>query len=243
MKRFLLVGASLLAASQLSYAADNIDIAGLIGQTNAQEQFKSLSKDLGAALSYKAVAPAEPLGMIGFDIGIEVTATKLENAKKWSDAVSSGDALDYLYVPKLHAHKGLPFGIDVGLVYSSVPTTNIKLIGGELRYAIISGNIAVPAVAVRGTYTKLSGVDNLSFNTKGLELSVSKGLTLLTPYAGVGYIWTDSDPSISGLKKETIRQGKFYIGANLNLALINLAVEGDQTGSDKSISAKLGLRF
>jgi hypothetical protein len=241
MKRILFAGITLLAAVQTSYAASDLDQIDEL----AQDQFKSLSKDLGSALSYKAIAPAEPLGILGFDVGVEVTVTELSSADKWAAAVG-GDAIDYLPVPKVHAHKGLPFGFDVGLMYTSVPTTNIKLLGGEVRYAIISGNVAIPAVAVRGTFTKLSGVDQLDFTTKGLELSVSKGLTLLTPYAGIGYIWSDSTPHVGStvnLEKESISQAKLYVGANLNLGLLNFAGEVDQTGDNKSYSVKVGWRF
>src|SRR5438034_2379749 len=52
--------------------------------------------------------------------------------------------------------------------------TNIKLYGGELRYAIVPGGAAMPAIGVRGSYTKLTGVAQLDFDTKGLDLSISK---------------------------------------------------------------------
>src|SRR5205809_689848 len=78
---------------------------------------------------------------------------------------------------------------------AAVPSTNIKLYGGELRYAIGPGGIAMPAIGVRGSYTKLTGVDQLDFDTKGVDLSISKGFTIFTPYAGVGKVWVASTPS------------------------------------------------
>ncbi len=242
MKRFATcVATAALLSAPLAHAANNdINLTGV-----AQAAFKAFSEDMSSALSYKAVIPAEPLGITGFDIGLEVTSTKMSNADDWQSAVAGGDSIDTLYVPKLHAHKGLPFDIDVGVLYTSIPSTNIKLVGGELRYAFISGNVAIPAVAVRGTYTKLSGIDNLDFGTKGLELSVSKGFAILTPYAGVGRVWTTSDPSASLplLTKVEVEQTKYYVGANINFGLMNLALEGDKTGDSSSYAFKLGLRF
>ncbi len=254
MKRIYFYGAAatlLLSAPFAHAASKDIDLSGITNQSLAQAQntFRLLSEDLGSALSYKAVAPAEPLGLTGFDVGLEVSATKMSNADQWKNA-SGGKAIDTLPVPKLHVHKGLPFDIDVGVVYAMAPTTNIKLIGGELRYAIIAGDIALPAVAIRGTMTKLSGVDNLTFDTKGLELTVSKGFAMLTPYASVGQVWTTSDPSACltaaptvCLKKEDFQQTKMEVGANLNLGLMNLALEGDKTGDSTTYSLKLGVRF
>jgi hypothetical protein len=90
----------------------------------------------------------------------------------------------------------------------------------------------------------MSGVDQLSFTTKGVELSISKGFAMLTPYAGVGEVWVDSDPdATTGLNKESFQQTKFYGGLNINLALINLALEYDNTGNINSYSAKFGWRF
>ena len=208
----------------------------------SQSEFKLLSEDLGAALSYKAVIPAEPLGVTGFDLGLEVTSTEVNNSAVWGKA--TGSPRNSLPVPKLHVHKGLPFNIDVGAFYASVPTTNIKLYGGELRYAILEGGVAMPAVAVRGALTKLSGVEQLSFSTKSLDVSISKGFAMFTPYAGIGSVWVDSTPNgIPSLSKESFRQSKIFAGGNLNFGLINLALEYDKTGSAPSYTAKLGFRF
>ena len=250
MKRiYFCAAASLLLSTPLAHAGSkDIELAVLAAQADAQNKFRLLSEDLASALSYKALAPAEPLGLTGFDIGLELSATKMSNADKWKNAVSSGKAIDTLPMPKLHVHKGLPLDIDVGVVYTSIPSTNIKLIGGELRYAIIAGDVVLPAVAVRGTMTKLSGVSNLAFDTKGLELTVSKGFAMITPYASIGQVWTTSDPSVCAtptncLKKEDFQQTKMEIGANLNLGLMNLGLEGDKTGKSTTYSAKVGFRF
>ena len=221
------------------FASDDIDNL----QNLVQTEFKNLSQDLGAALSYKAVSPAEPLGLTGFDIGLEVTGTELNHSNIWKKATTSGSGPSILPVPKLHLIKGLPLNFDVGVVYTKVPTTNISLLGGELRYAILEGGIASPAVAVRGTYTKLSGVDQLDLDTKGLELSISKGFAMLTPYAGIGEVWVDSKPKVANLTDESFQQTKYYAGVNLNLALMNFALEYDNTDSTNSYSVKLGWRF
>ena len=226
----------------LAAQADDLDNLGALTQT----KFQTLSEDLTAALSYKAVAPAEPLGVTGFDIGIEVTGTSLKSADIWKDV--TGSSLSTLPLAKLHAHKGLPFGIDLGAVYSTAPGSNIKLMGGELRYAILEGNVALPAVAVRGAMTKLSGVDQLEFSSKSVELSVSKGFAMVTPYVGVGKVWSISTPQSTAsipltLKEEKNTATKLFAGANFNLGLVNLAGEFDKTGNNNSYSIKVGLRF
>jgi hypothetical protein len=215
-----------------------------LGSIGGQANFRILSEDLGAALSYKPVMPAAPLGTTGFDMGIEVTQTDMSKSSQlWSKITNGGSTISKLYVPKLHIDKGLPFGIDIAAFYSRIPTTNISLYGGELRYAILDGGLAQPAIAIRGSFTKLSGVSQLSLDTKGLDISISKGFAMFTPYAGIGQVWVNSTANGVGLAADKFTQGKIFLGANLNLGFSNLAAEIDKTGGIQSISMKLGFRF
>jgi len=234
IKRGLVV-VSLLAVS-VPVAAKDINIQPL-----NQGDFRALSEDLGAALSYKPLTPTTPLGLTGFDVGIAVTGTKLENRTAFANA---GADISNVAVPSLRVHKGLPFGIDVGVMAGAAPGTNIKLFGGELRYAIVSGGVAMPAIGIRGSYTKLSGVDQLDFDTKGVDLSISKGFLMFTPYGGIGKVWASSTPNgIPALSKESLSMNKVFVGINMNFGLTNLAFEGDRTGKASSYGAKLGFRF
>ncbi|MGB8338387.1 MAG: hypothetical protein WCD07_00640 [Burkholderiales bacterium] len=220
-------------------------------QNLAQPQFRLLSEDLGAILSYKPLSPGETLGVTGFDLGFEVTGTSFNN-KDVIDAATSGNAPSLLPVPKLHAHKGLPAGFDIGVTYASVPSSNIRLFGGEIRYALIEGGIATPALALRGSYTKLTGVDQLGFDTKGVDISISKGFAIAKPYAGIGRVWVSSTPNLPAiptnqgnvvLTGEKFALSKVFVGVNLNFGLTNLAFEADRTGDATSFGAKIGWRF
>lgn len=239
-------GAVMLMAASSTYAIEGIN-AKLFGNLG-DAAFESFTKDLGSALSYKAITPAEPLGLLGFDIGVEITGTSLEGIDTWGSVIGTTD-LGLLPFPKIHAHKGLPLGIDLGLVYSSLPMADISYIGGEVRYSFVSGNLALPAVAVRGTYTQLMGVDEIDLSTKGVELTVSKGFLMFTPYAGVGNVWTSGELSYTDATLGAINfsadpsQFKYFVGLNFNMGLINFVVEMDQTGDAKSYTGKLGFRF
>src|SRR3977135_674589 len=126
LKRGLVV-VSLLAVS-LPVGANDVTIQLLTNQNES----RALSEDLGAALSYKPLTPTTPLGLTGFDVGIAVTSTSIKN----SGVLQKAGAGDHstLPVPSLRVHKGLPFGVDVGVMVGAVPGTNVRLYGGELRY-------------------------------------------------------------------------------------------------------------
>jgi len=233
---------ALMGLASLAHA-DDIDLNKLLG---VQNDFRSLSEDLGSALSYKPIAPGEPLGLLGFDIGLEVTATDLESSRVYQRVTGSSNSTDYLIVPKLHVHKGLPLRLNVDAFYSTVPDSNIELFGGAIGFSILEGGVATPALTVRATATKLSGIDNFDLDTQGVELTISKGFALLTPYAGIGRVHVTSEPTgiaTLGLRKESFDLDKVYAGLNINLGLINLDFEADKTGDAASYSGKFGFRF
>lgn len=233
----LLVAASLGALALPAAAAEDIDQI----QTLSQQQFRLFSEDLAAALSWKALTPTTPLGTTGFDIGLAVTVTKLENRAVFEQA-SGGDFPAELVVPSLRLNKGLPYGIDLGLMAAAVPGSNVRLWGGEIRYALVSG-VAVPSVGLRGAFTRLSGVDQLDFDSRSLDISIAKGFAGITPYGGIGKVWADSDPKVGSLSKEEVSHTKTFLGVQVNLGITNFLFEADRTGDATTYGAKLGLRF
>ena len=213
-------------------------------QTLTQSEFRQLSEDLGGALSYRPQIPTTPLGTTGFDIGVADSAVKLAHPAIMQKA-ASGTVRSTMHVPTLRAHKGLPFGIDFGLAQASVPGSNIKYTGGELRYALVSGGVTTPAVGLRGSFSRLSGVSQIDLSTRGADLSISKGFALVTPYAGVGRVWVTSDPKagIPVLARESFALNKSFVGLCLKLGLFALNVEADRTGAVSATSVKIGLQF
>ncbi|MFZ2652593.1 MAG: hypothetical protein WA210_21035 [Burkholderiaceae bacterium] len=232
-----------LAAGLLGGAASNAaDINTL--QQLTQAEFRGLSEDLGAALSFKPLIPAEPMGLSGFDIGFAVSGTKLQNRAVFQKAAAGASVPATLPVPSLRVHKGLPLNIDLGLSYAALPSSNIRLIGGEVRWAVLPGSVATPAVALRVSASSLSGVNQLDLRTTGLDVSVSKGFAVLTPYAGVGTVRVKSDAKGNATQTtESFNQTKLFGGLNLNFGLVNWAFEVDKTGQATSYGLKFGLRF
>jgi hypothetical protein len=226
----LLAGLSLWSAAP-TWAADNdIQLRGDFGR----EDFRQLTRQLGFAASYFPLAPAAPLGILGFDIGVEATAVNIsEKSSFWQKAVRDGNAPSYLVIPRLHAQKGLPFNIDVGASYTMIPGTNISLVGGEVKWAVLPGNVALPAVAVRLSGTKLFGGSEVDLETYGVDLSISKGIAFLTPYAGIGQLWinsrTDSATvrSVNGVDfRESENMTKAFVGLKIKPPLMPFSIVG-----------------
>jgi len=212
----------------------------------SQDLFKSVSKELGVALAFNPMAPAEPLGITGFDAAAEVIVTDInDNNDYWKLTFKNQDTIPMIPTARIHLQKGLPFNLDIGAMYSSVPATDIKLWGVELKYAILEGGITMPAISIRGAFSKLEGVNELDINTYSGDLLISKGFLFLTPYAGITMLRVNASENSDLVSlddiHETIYRGLIGLQAS-PLPLFNITVEAS-IGEVKQYGLKLGLRF
>lgn len=239
-KGFLLLAALLVITASNAFAWD-ISIPGTYGQS----QFKDLTKELGSAIAYRNLAPAEPLGITGFDVAAQVSAVNFDsNSSFWKQA-TGGSVPNYVAYPSIRARKGLPLSIDVGAMYTYVPGTDIKVYGVEVSKAILDGSMATPALGVRGTYSKLVGVKDLTLQTAGIDASISKGFLFLTPYAGAGMVRLEGkyDGSVATLKKESMWQSRGFVGLKVTPFPL-LGITGEVEYAARPIySLKVGLSF
>jgi hypothetical protein len=151
-----------------------------------------------------------------------------------------------LPIPKVSLSKGLPFDVDLGAFVAAVPGSNILVYGSQVQYALMAGNPVLPAVALRGGITRLSGVEQLALETRSVELVVSKGLFAFTPYAGVGRVWGDVTPNSAAavtLQNLSPTLDRVFAGLQFGLVIGSLSIEVDKTGDALGASTKLGLRF
>ncbi|PKN12778.1 MAG: hypothetical protein CVU69_05290 [Deltaproteobacteria bacterium HGW-Deltaproteobacteria-4] len=226
----LLTALLLLSVCAASAFAEKYDFS--IPADFANSQLNDLVKEAGTAIAYRAVAPAEPGGLTGFDIGIEASFIKIDNAL-WDEVFDSNDAPGYLPVPRVHVRKGLPFDFDLGASYAMVPSSNIKVIAGEIQYAIMDGSAALPALALRGHYSTLLGVDDLDLETYGADAVLSKGFLFLTPYVGVGVLRSDGEYTGSNatlkanLQDQSETTQRVFGGVQIAMALLRITLDAE----------------
>jgi hypothetical protein len=212
-----------------------------------QSEFKDLSKELGSLLAYRNLAPAAPLGLTGFDIAVQGSFISIKDESGAWKKATKDSAPSYIGFPTVRVRKGLPLGIDIGAMYAYVPDSNVKLYGAEVSKAILEGGVASPAFGVRGTWTKLDGVKDLDIQTAGVDATISKGFLILTPYAGGGMVWIESNPkgnlSKFNLKTESMWQPRGFVGMKISpLPLFGITAEVEYAARP-IYSLKVGLSF
>ena len=234
--RRVLLACLLLGLSSTAFATNDVIISGL-----SQTEFNGLSTDLGAVTSYKQLQGSVSEGIAGFDVGFNVADTQVSHKDAWSAA--TGENVSNVPFANVTVSKGLPFGFDVGGEYAFVPGSNVHLYGVEGRYAILDGGVAEPAVGLRAAYTHLTGVDNLAFDTKSLDISVSKGIGPLTPYVGMGEVWTSSSPDASThLSDFSQSNTEFFAGVSFHFG-VHMALEYNHLAGNSTYTFKFGFGF
>lgn len=237
MRRLFLV-ILLMAPFCNAFASNNIDNIAALNQG----QFSDLSHDMTAVTTYKQLEAATSEGLLGFNLGFAYTLTNVAHQSAWDTA--SNSSISSVSLAQVNISKGLPFDFDVGGYYGYSPNTNIKVYGVALRYAILNGGVVEPALGIRATYNRLTGVNQLSYSNHSLDLTLSKGFGPITPYVGIGEVWVSSNPDAStGLQDESFNTNEVFAGFRLSLAVVNLTVEANRTAGNNTYGVKLAFGF
>jgi hypothetical protein len=168
---------------------------------------------------------AAPLGITGWEVFVDASYDEGFDDEPFADTVLDDDLTGgFLSVGRIGARKGLPGGIDLGLSYGRALGGDIELLSGELQYAFWRGGALKPALSLRLTGTQTQGSSRYDLEQYGAELLLSKGFTVLTPFVGVGAVYSKGR---LGDLEEDGTEAVAYVGATLNLLLpkITVAVE------------------
>jgi hypothetical protein len=239
-----------LAALLIAFAAFPAfadDIAFQPAITDAD--FAKFARLVGQAIFATPVQPARASGFLGFDIGIAATAVPIDTkAAYWTNAVTNTrlEQNGYLAVPRLIASKGFG-GSTVSGTYAS--RGDIKMYGGSLDIPIVRGSIATPELALRGSYSTLTGIDAFKMKTYGVEAFLSKGFGPVMPYGAIGRQRNNASGSVT-VPTTTVTRSlsdranitRYTAGIRLSLLLPKITVEATKA-EVTSYAAKISFGF
>lgn len=236
-----------MLAAALPLSAQN-DIA--FDPTITQEQFETFSRLVAQGIYATPVDAARARGLLGFDIGVAATAIPVDTEEAyWINSVNEDFTIsDHVVVPRLIVSKGLS-AATISAMYAKVPDSDVAVLGASLDVPIISGGIATPTLALRGSYATLQGIDVYDLNTYGVELFLSKGFGPITPYAAVGYARSDAEGTIvfpddraPVTLTDEADSNRVTVGLKFSLLLPKIVVEATQ-GEERSYAAKVAFGF
>jgi hypothetical protein len=193
------------------------------------------------------VQPARASGFLGFDIGIAATAVPIDDkAAYWTKSVTNTrlEQSGYLAVPRLIASKGFG-GSTVSASYAS--RGDIKMYGGSLDIPIVRGSVATPELALRGSYSTLTGIDAFKMKTYGVEAFLSKGFGPVMPYGAIGRQRNNASGSVTVATvtrslSDRANITRYTAGVRLSLLLPKITVEATKA-EVTSYAAKISFGF
>lgn len=218
-----------------------------------QEEFRTFSELVSQGIFATPVEPARAGSLLDFEVGIAATALPIdEEASYWLRSTPAGESelvqSGHVLVPRLVATKGLSF-IGISASYAQIPGTDIKMMGANLDFPILKGNVAAPSINIRGTYTTLEGIDEFQLQNYGAEVFISKGFGPLTPYAAAGIVRTnaegevrDGDDEVVMHLEDEFQNERYTVGLRISLLVPKVILEATQ-GEERSYAAKISLGF
>jgi len=199
-----------------------------IGSDTSQESFHAFNKRFSGDVYHYPRHGAAPLGLIGFDIYAEASVDRGFADSTAGDLIVGNVTGGAMTIGRVGVRKGLPGGIDIGVAYGRPIGNVLNLASADLQWAMLQGGPLSPAVSLRVTGTEtVGGGDTYRFRQYGAEVLVSKGFTVLTPYAGVGVFRSRGtfNGIHSGTLHDTDSQGIAYAGVTLSLLVPKITVE------------------
>jgi hypothetical protein len=215
-----------------------------LGENLSEEEFASLADALGDAIAFPLLSIAAPLGALGFEAVASAGGPMASSsAGWWRNGVEGSPTLGVMPGRRLVVRKGLPARMGVGFQAGQVLDQSFW--GVEGRWTLLEGGILVPSVTVRGSHSRLVS-SPVGVEVSEIGLSVSKGLVLVTPYAGVSYRWTRAEGAWGTesllLAHHRSERVVVNVGARVALGPAFVVAEGFQ-GSRRGILVGIGVRL
>jgi len=196
---------------------------------------------------------ASPLGIVGFDVYVDLAVDEgFDGEPFFAEAVSGDLPADVLAVGRVGVRKGLPGGIDLGASYGRAIDSDLELVSAELGWAILDGGLVAPALGLRLTGTRSLGDGVYELEQYGAELILSKGFAVVTPYVGGGMIWSEGRFDRSGvirIPEEPVRsltddhtRAIAYAGITVSLLIPKITLEVERA-EDLQAAVKVGFGF
>jgi hypothetical protein len=159
--------------------------------TKDDNEFRSLSSELGTVVALQPMDPADSLGLSGFAVSADVTLNTISSNERFWTEPTGGSADGVVPTVQLMGRKGLWPGLEIGGGATHVFDSSMWAMGGYGKFALHEGfhHLPIPSIAVRGSFSRLLGAKDFNLTTASVGASISHVFGLgktfsLTPYAG-----------------------------------------------------------
>jgi len=233
-----LVGLTLSASpllAQVLHVNDRWDNCSMvIDPSLTQDAWHQFVSEAGLVVYFHPLASARPLGPRHFEVAVLRTNTMIDDADPaWNDTFSHPDPTHWLFdgnslpIPGLMLRMGVTQKLDLGAYWTSAPSANYSMIGGQVQYALLDEQSRGLAGAGRISGVMVYGPEDLDLSTYGLDFLVSKEIDRFSPYVGVGGYWSRGHETTSkvDLQDESVVGALGTAGVAVRIWMLSLGGE------------------
>lgn len=243
-----------------------------------ESQFKKITKEFGANFVHTAVTPPESLGAVfGVEVGLLAGVTESDETNKVVKSVDADSKLEYVPHAGLMAQVSIPFGISFEatmLPETEASDLSIKAFSFAGKWTLTDSLLKIPFLDIatrfhigssEASYKTSDSVSSVPVDSEvkfetsswGINLMAGPNLLLFKPYAGIGYVSTKTDLSVTSTTgtifdtsfttgksaSEKHSGAQFIVGAELDLFVLHIGAEYTKLLDTQKYTAKLSLAF
>lgn len=217
-----------------------------LGPGLTQTEFREFAREFGSVLRPPQLGDATTLGRGRFEVGVDWTSAPIDNTKgAWSHTTADRALAERAGAPRLAARYGLSDRVDIGASGGWNVGSNWGFASVETRIAALRQGPRMPvSLLIRPTLTSLIGPDNVVVATASLDVSVSRAIGALAPYAGFSSTASAAVERSSDLElgTEGATRSPAYFGVAYRAQNLTLAAEVEP-GRRTGYALRIGTRF
>ncbi len=209
---------------------------------DGQADFRDVTLDMLGAIGFKNLRPASVLPTWSWGIGAYGSTTFVDDHEVWKSSV--GSSVDTVNVAGLTGYVQLPRELQLGALAAAITDTDDQLYALDLRYPLLKKMGGFAVLSARASASVVYGVEDIHLSSQALELIGSHQRGALTPYAGLGVVFGQFNPSSdTELSSENPVRPRLLAGASWALNGFDLSGEVEQTGRNTSLALRLSAGF
>ena len=199
-----------------------------------QEAWHQFIREAGLVIYFRPLTSAKPLGVKNFEISLLNWGTTIDDADAaWNDTFSHPDSTHTLFdgnallIPGLMFRVGVTDRIDIGTYFTKNPSANYGFYGGQVQYNVLNDSKKNLAAAVRFSFIKMFGPEDLNASVYGLDILASKDFSRFSPYVGVsGYLSRAQETTSKvNLENENVFGLQGMVGIAVNISVLRIGGE------------------
>ncbi len=215
-----------------------------------RDEFQQFTAELGALLRFRQLGDTAPLGRGEVDLGVQFGNASIDDSTPaWNNAISYPKADQHLSsamsFPRIVGRFGVSDRVDIGVLGGLAPHANYGLVGVDTRIALLKQGPTRPvSVSVRPSLSLLVAPSEVLVGNAGVDLSVSRAIGPVSPYAGVAASSSGAVERSKNVHLDPVSAGASlaYAGMSYHLRPLVLSAEVEK-GKQFRYAFAIGTRF